>query len=220
VHPAPNSPSSPAPATAARDRKTSITRSARSFPRAVASDQVIDIFAAAGMQQPNIAILSDEFLAEVKGMKQRNLALEMLKKLLNDEIKARSKKNLVQSRSFAEMLEKSIRQYQKPQHRRRPSDCAPRPNSRKTCGKPTNAVKTWGMTDDELAFYDALEVNDSAVKVLGEPTLRDISPREPRRWRSAKKRNHRLDQSRRAWRAKLPRAGENASSRSTGYPPG
>jgi type I restriction enzyme, R subunit len=142
--------------------------------RAVASDQVIDIFAAAGMQQPNIAILSDEFLAEVKGMKQRNLALEMLKKLLNDEIKARSKKNLVQSRSFAEMLEKSIRQYQN-----RSIDAAQVIAQLVELAKDMREAhkrgENLGMTDDELAFYDALEVNDSAVKVLGEPTLRDIA---------------------------------------------
>ena len=142
--------------------------------RAVASDQVIDIFAAAGMQQPNIAVLSDEFLAEVRGMPQRNLALEMLKKLLNDEIKTRSRKNLVQSRSFAEMLEKSIRAYQN-----RSLDAA------QVIAKLVELAKDMreahrrgedlGLTDDEVAFYDALEVNDSAVKVLGEPTLRDIA---------------------------------------------
>ncbi len=74
--------------------------------RAVASDEVIDIFAAAGLKTPDISILSDEFLAEVRRLPQKNLALEVLRKLLNDEIKTRSKKNLVQSRSFAEMLER------------------------------------------------------------------------------------------------------------------
>lgn len=142
--------------------------------RAVASEQVIDIFAAAGMQQPNIAILSDEFLAEVKGMPQRNLALELLKKLLNDEIKARAKKNLVQSRSFAEMLEKSIRAYQN-----RSIDAAKviahLVELAKEMREAHKRGEDLGMTDDEIAFYDALEVNDSAVKVLGEPTLRDIA---------------------------------------------
>lgn len=142
--------------------------------RAVASDQVIDIFAAAGMQQPNIAILSDEFLAEVQGMPHRNLALEMLKKLLNDDIKTRARKNLIQSRSFAEMLEKSVRAYQN-----RSLDAA------QVIAKLVELAKDMreahkrgedlGMTEDELAFYDALEVNDSAIKVLGEPTLRDIA---------------------------------------------
>ena len=142
--------------------------------RAVASDQVIDIFAAAGMQQPNIAILSDEFLAEVQGMPQRNLALEMLRKLLNDEIKAKAKKNLVQSRSFAEMLEKSIRAYQN-----RSLDAAQviahLVQLAKDMREAHRRGEDLGLSDDEVAFYDALEVNDSAVKVLGEPTLRDIA---------------------------------------------
>jgi type I restriction enzyme R subunit len=142
--------------------------------RAVASDKVIDIFAAAGMQQPNIAILSDEFLAEVKGMKQQNLALEMLKKLLGDEIKTRERKNLIQSRSFAEMLEKSIRAYQN-----RSIDAAQVIAHLVALAKDMREAhkrgEELGMSDDELAFYDALEVNDSAVKVLGEPTLRDIA---------------------------------------------
>jgi type I restriction enzyme R subunit len=80
--------------------------------RAVASEEVIDIFTAAGLKKPDISILSDEFLAEIQGMPQHNLALELLKKLLNDEIKLRSRKNLVQSRSFSEMLERTIRAYQ------------------------------------------------------------------------------------------------------------
>src|SRR5881409_2377193 len=80
--------------------------------RAVSSDEVVDIFAAAGLKKPDISILSDEFLAEVRGLPHRNLAVELLRKLLNDEIKTRSKKNLVQSRSFAEMLERSVRAYQ------------------------------------------------------------------------------------------------------------
>jgi len=142
--------------------------------RAVASDQVIDIFAAAGMQQPNIAILSDEFLAEVRHLPQRNLALEMLKKLLNDEIKARAKKNLVQSRSFAEMLEKSIRAYQN-----RSIDAAhviaELVELAKRMREAHRRGEDLGLTEDEVAFYDALEVNDSAVKVLGDQTLRTIA---------------------------------------------
>lgn len=142
--------------------------------RAVASDEVIDIFAAAGMKQPNIAILSDEFLAEVQGMKRKNLALEILKKLLNDEIKTRSRKNLVQSRSFAEMLEKSIKAYQN-----RSIDAAQviaqLVEMAKDMREAHKRGEDLGMSEDELAFYDALEVSDSAVKVLGEPTLRDIA---------------------------------------------
>src|SRR5207247_2901995 len=80
--------------------------------RAVSSDEVVDIFAAAGLKKPDISILSEEFLAEIRGMPHRNLAVELLRKLLTNEVKTRSKKNLVQSRSFAEMLERAVRAYQ------------------------------------------------------------------------------------------------------------
>ncbi len=80
--------------------------------RAVASDQVIDIFSAAGLKTPDISILSDEFLAEVKDLPHRDLAFETLRRLLNDEIKAQARKNLIQSRRFSEMLEETIRKYQ------------------------------------------------------------------------------------------------------------
>ena len=142
--------------------------------KAVSSDEIIDIFAAAGLKKPDISILSDEFLAEVQGMPQKNLALEMLKKLLGDEIRARTKRNLVQSRSFAEMLEKSIRAYQN-----RSLDAAQviarLVELAKHMREAHKRGENLGLSDDELAFYDALEVNDSAVKVLGEPTLRDIA---------------------------------------------
>ena len=85
--------------------------------KAVASDEVIDIFAAAGLKKPDISILSDEFLAEVRGMPQRNLAVEMLRKLLEGEIKTRGRKNIVQARSFAEMLEKADQEIPEPGHR-------------------------------------------------------------------------------------------------------
>ena len=78
--------------------------------RAVASDEVIDIFAVAGLKKPDISILSDEFLAEVRGMPQRNLAVETLRKLLEDEIKTRGQRNLVQARSFAALLETAMRE--------------------------------------------------------------------------------------------------------------
>jgi len=142
--------------------------------RAIASDKVIDIFDAAGLKKPDISILSDEFLAEVQHLPQRNLAVELLQKLLNNELKIRSKKYLVQSRSFAEMLEATIRRYQN-----RTIEAAQviaeliqlAQNMRE--GNKRGA--DLGLTDDEVAFYDALEVNDSAVKVLGEPTLKDIA---------------------------------------------
>jgi type I restriction enzyme R subunit len=142
--------------------------------RAVASDQVIDIFSAAGLKNPDISILSDEFLAEVKSLPQRNLALEVLRKLLNDEIKTRSKRNLVQSRLFSQMLEESIRKYQN-----RSIETAQIIQElielAKDMRKANERGEKLGFTDEELAFYDALEVNDSAVKVLGDETLRIIA---------------------------------------------
>lgn len=142
--------------------------------KAVASDQVIDIFAAAGLKKPDISILSDEFLDEIKGMPHRNLALELLHKLLSDEIKGRSKKNLIQSRSFSEMLEKAIRAYQN-----RSLDSAKVIEQLIELAKEMRDAHKRGdalnLSDDEVAFYDALEVNDSAVKVLGDDTLKQIA---------------------------------------------
>jgi len=142
--------------------------------RAVASDEVIDIFAAAGLDKPDISILSDEFLEEVRGMPQRNLAVEVLRKLLAGEIRARGRKNVVQSRSFAEMLEKSIRQYQN-----RAIEVADVIEALIALAKDLRTAKRrgeeLGLTEEEVAFYDALEVNDSAVKVLGDQTLRTIA---------------------------------------------
>jgi type I restriction enzyme R subunit len=142
--------------------------------RAVASDRVIDIFSAAGLKSPEISILSDQFLAEVKGLPQRNLAFEALKKLLNDEIKVRAKKNLVQSRRFSEMLEEAIRKYQNraietAQILQELIDLA------KQMREADKRGEDLGFTTEELAFYDALEVNDSAVKVLGDDTLKTIA---------------------------------------------
>jgi len=142
--------------------------------KAVSSDQVIDIFSATGLKKPDISILSDEFLAEVQKMPHRNLALELLHKLLNDEIKSRSKKNLVQSRSFAEMLEKTIRRYQNrtieaTQVIMELIELAREMREAKSRGEKL------GLSEDEGAFYDALEVNDSAVKVLGDEVLKTLA---------------------------------------------
>jgi len=142
--------------------------------KAVSSDEVIDIFSAAGMSKPDISILSDEFLAEMKGFKHKNLGLELLRKLLNDEIKSRSKRNLVQSRSFAELLERAIKKYQN-----RTIDAAQvileLIELAKQMREAYKRGGDLGLSDDELAFYDALEVNDSAVQVLGDEILRDIA---------------------------------------------
>ncbi len=142
--------------------------------QAVTSEAVVDIFDAAGISKPDISILSDEFLLEVKGMKHQNLALELLKKILNDEIKARAKTNLVKSRALLEMLEKAIKKYQNNllttseiiQH------LIDLSKDIKEADKRGNELH---LSEDELAFYDALEVNDSAVMVLGDEQLRDIA---------------------------------------------
>ena len=142
--------------------------------RAVASDEVMDIFAAAGLDKPNISVLSDEFLAEVRGMPQRNLAVELLQKLLKGEIASRMRKNVVQARSFALMLEQTIYRYQN-----RTIEAAYIIDELIELGKDMREAQargeSLGMTEEELAFYDALETNDSAVQVLGDETLRTIA---------------------------------------------
>jgi type I restriction enzyme R subunit len=142
--------------------------------RAVAPEGVIDIFAAAGLAKPDISILSEEFLAEVRGMPQRNLAVELLEKLLKGELATRRRKNVVQARSFAEMLEQTIRRYQN-----RAIEAAQVIEELIRLAKDMREAHARGdalkLSEDELAFYDALETNDSAVKVLGDDTLRTIA---------------------------------------------
>ncbi len=142
--------------------------------RAVAPDGVLDIFAAAGLQKPDISILSEEFLAEVRGMPQRNLAVELLQKLLKGELATRRRKNLVQARSFAEMLENTIRRYQN-----RAIEAAQVIEELIALAKEMREAyargQALGLSEDEVAFYDALETNDSAVNVLGDETLRKIA---------------------------------------------
>jgi type I restriction enzyme R subunit len=144
---------------------------------ALSSDKVIDIFDAAGVDKPEISgleILSDEFLLEVQGMQHKNLAIELLKKILNDELKTRSKTNLVKSKKLLEMLESSIKRYQN----NLLSTAEIIQELIKIARKIKEADKEGqklGLTNDEVAFYDALEVNDSAVNVLGDDTLKDIA---------------------------------------------
>jgi type I restriction enzyme R subunit len=141
---------------------------------AVASDEVMDIFAAAGLKKPDISILSDEFLAEVRAMPRRNLAVELLHRLLADEIQQRQRRNLVQGRSFAAMLEEALRRYQN-----RAVETAQVIEGLIELAKEMREAnargQVLGLTDDEIAFYDAFEVNDSAEKVLGDDTLRMIA---------------------------------------------
>ena len=142
--------------------------------RAVSSEGVIDIFAAAGLEKPDISILSDEFLAEVRGLPQRNLAVELLRKLLTGELSTRRRKNVVQARSFAEMLERTIRKYQN-----RAVEAAQVIEELIQLARDLREAdargESLGLSEDELAFYDALETNDSAVSVLGDETLRGIA---------------------------------------------
>jgi len=142
--------------------------------RAVASGGVVDIFAAAGLAKPDISILSEEFLAEVKDMPQRNLAVELLRKLLSGEIRTRRRKNVVQARSFAEMLEVALRRYQN-----RAIEAAQVIEEliglARDMREAERRGEDLGLNEEELAFYDALETNDSAVKVLGDENLRMIA---------------------------------------------
>jgi type I restriction enzyme R subunit len=142
--------------------------------RAVVSDQVVDIFAAAGLKKPDISILSDEFLSEVSHLPQKNLAVELLRKLLNDEIKTRSRRNVVKSRLFSELLDGTIRKYQN-----RAIQTAQVIEELIALAKQMRDESAkgaeLGLSEDEVAFYDALEVNDSAVKVLGDATLKTIA---------------------------------------------
>ncbi len=141
---------------------------------AVASEGVMDIFAAAGLEKPDISVLSDEFLAEVRGMERRNLAIELLQKLLKGEVSTRRRKNVVQARSFAEMLEQTLRRYQN-----RAIEAAQVIEElielAKEMREANERGERLGLSEEELAFYDALETNDSAVQVLGDDTLRDIA---------------------------------------------
>jgi len=142
--------------------------------RAITADKPIDIFAEAGLKKPDISILSDEFLAEVRGMKQKNLAVELLRKLLDDEIKTRSRTFLVQSRSFAEMLDRAIKEY----HNRTIETMEVIERLMKLAQEMRNASERGDklkLSPEELAFYDALETNDSAVAVLGDDVLRAIA---------------------------------------------
>ncbi|MCR8560923.1 type I restriction endonuclease subunit R [Mucilaginibacter sp. BJC16-A38] len=145
--------------------------------QAISSDRVIDIFEAAGLDKPEITgleVLSDEFLMEVKGMKHQNLALELLKKLLNDEIKTRSKTNLVKSKKLLEMLEGAIKKYQN-NLLSTAEIIQELINVAKEIKKADAEGELLGLTKDEVAFYNALEINDSAVQVLGDDQLKEIA---------------------------------------------
>lgn len=141
---------------------------------AVVSDKVINIFDAAGLKNPNISILSDEFLDEVRGLEQKNVALEMLKKILSDEAKSMEKTFLVKSRTFSQMLEGTIKRYQNQTIEAAQIivelvELAKKIREEKERGENLN------LTQDEVAFYDALCENESAIKELGDETLKKIA---------------------------------------------
>ena len=136
--------------------------------------QVIDVFTAAGLPKPDIGILSDQFLAEVRGLKHKNVAAELLEKLLKDELKVRSKRNLVLSRVFSEKLKMTLNAY----HNRAISTMQVIEELIKLAKELDAATKRGedlGLTEDEIAFYDALSANDSAVQAMGDDKLKLIA---------------------------------------------
>ena len=142
--------------------------------QALISEQVIDVFDAAGIKKPDISILSEEFLMELKGMEHKNVALEVLKKLLNDEIRSRAKKNLVKSKTFLEMLENSIKKY----HNKiltAAEVIEELINLSKDIVEMDNEAKRMGLTDFEYAFYTAVANNDSARELMQQDKLRELA---------------------------------------------
>lgn len=142
--------------------------------QALVSEKVIDVFDAAGIKKPDISILSEEFLLELKGMEHKNIAMEVLKKLLNDEIKSRSKKNLVKSKSLMEMLENSIKKY----HNKILTAAEVMDELiklSKEIVEMDNEAKTLGLTDFEYAFYTAVADNKSARELMQKEKLRELA---------------------------------------------
>ncbi len=143
--------------------------------QAITTDgQIIDVFTAAGLPKPDISILSDQFLAEVRGLKHKNVAAELLEKLLKDEVKVRSKRNFVQSQLFSEKLKKTLNAY----HNRAISTMEVIEELIKLAKEMDAATKrgaALGLTDDEIAFYDALAANESAVQAMGDDKLKLIA---------------------------------------------
>jgi type I restriction enzyme R subunit len=143
--------------------------------KAITTDgQVIDVFTAAGLQKPDISILSDQFLAEVRGLKHKNVAAELLEKLLRDEIKVRSKRNAVLSRQFSEILQRSLNAY-----RNRAISTVEFIEEMIKMAKDLSAADKrgvdLGLSPEEIAFYDALAANESAKQVMGDDKLRVIA---------------------------------------------
>jgi type I restriction enzyme R subunit len=142
--------------------------------RALVTEKVIDVFDAAGIKKPDISILSEDFLLEVKNMEHRNIALEVLKKLLNDEIKSRTKKNLIQSKTLMEMLENSINKY----HNKiitAAEVIEELIELSKEIHRMDKEPEEMGLSDYEYAFYTAIANNDSARQVMQQDKLRELA---------------------------------------------
>jgi type I restriction enzyme R subunit len=142
--------------------------------KAISSDEVIDVLAAVGLNKPNIAILSDEFLEEVRGMEKKNLAVELLNRLLKDNLRAFSRRNLTQSKKFSELLDQSIKKYQNrtietTQVIMELIELAKQMKDAQMRGDET------GLSEDELAFYDAISENESAKEFMEDAILRQIA---------------------------------------------
>ncbi len=142
--------------------------------RAVVSTEIVDILAAAGLDTPDISVLSDEFLAEIQGMEKRNLALEALRKLIDGELRSRSRVNVVQTRAFSQRLEEAVGRYH---------------NNAITTAEVLQELiglardiraahsrgEEEGLSEEEIAFYDALAQNESAIEIMGNDELRVIA---------------------------------------------
>ena len=140
----------------------------------MADEGIIDVFTAAGLKKPDISIVFDQFLGEVRGLKHKDVAAELPAKLLKDEIKTRSAPNIVQGRVFSEMLQKTLNAY----YNRAISTLEVIEELIKMAKDLDAAMKRGqdlGLNDDEIAFYDALATNDSAVKAMGNDELKVIA---------------------------------------------
>jgi type I restriction enzyme, R subunit len=182
--------------------------------RSILSGGVIDLFQAAGLEKPNIALLSDEFLEDLKNLPRRNLALELLKRLLNEEIALKGEKNVVKARTFAEMLAEAVKQYTN-QAIQMAELIEELVRLAKEMRDERNKGDKLGLTEDEEAFYDALANNESAVEVMGDEKLAFIA----RELLSTVRQNATIDwQVRESVRANLRRLVKR-TLRKYGYPP-
>lgn len=142
--------------------------------KSVSSEGVIDIFSAAGLKKPDISILSEDFLAEIRGLPQKNLAIELLEKLIKDEVKSKLRRNKVQERAFSEMLQRALANY-KNKAIETAKVIEELINMAKEINEAHKRGTSLGLTDDELAFYDALEIHETAKNVLGDQVLKEIA---------------------------------------------